>query len=328
VLMHPTLDQLQQLGLQGMARAFAELEANPSAAELSHAEWLALLLDREATNRYDRRLRSRLRYARLRHQAAVEDVDYRAARGLDRVLFQTLAGGRWIEEAQNLIIEGPTGVGKSWLACALGQKACRDNRSVLYQRLPKMFADLALARGDGRYPRLMRAIGGVKLLILDDWGLEPLGPEQRRDMLEIVEERYGRGATLITSDRRPHPWRRDPGSRHPQRPSPAAQWRVLAQEGRAGRSSLTFSPTPWRHQTSPAGDAPPGRHQSERPADLDRNRWPTSSESALQAGDWLTSLIPRPLGAGSLFRLHRGHEVRRGRASTSDQSLSSGQLRP
>jgi DNA replication protein DnaC len=199
VLTHPTLDQLQQLGLQGMARAFAELEASPNSAELSHAEWLALLLDREATDRYDRRLRSRLRYARLRHQAVVEDVDYRAARGLDRVLFQTLAGGRWIEEAQNLIIEGPTGVGKSWLACALGHKACRDNRSVLYQRLPKMFADLALARGDGRYPRLMRAIGGVKLLILDDWGLEPLGPEQRHDMLEIVEERYGRGATLITS---------------------------------------------------------------------------------------------------------------------------------
>jgi DNA replication protein DnaC len=199
VLTHPTLDQLQQLGLQGMARAFAELEASPNSAELSHAEWLALLLDREATDRYDRRLRSRLRYARLRHQAVVEDVDYRAARGLDRVLFQTLAGGRWIEEAQNLIIEGPPGVGKSWLACALGHKACRDNRSVLYQRLPKMFADLALARGDGRYPRLMRAIGGVKLLILDDWGLEPLGPEQRHDMLEIVEERYGRGATLITS---------------------------------------------------------------------------------------------------------------------------------
>ena len=123
----------------------------------------------------------------------------RRARGLDRAQFQSLAGGRWIEEAQNLIIEGPTGVGKSWLACALGHKACRDNRSVLYQRMPKMFADLALGRGDGRYPRLMRAIAGVKLLILDDWGLEPLGPEQRRDLLEIVEERYGRGATLITS---------------------------------------------------------------------------------------------------------------------------------
>jgi DNA replication protein DnaC len=151
------------------------------------------------TERHDRRLRARLRYARLRHQAVVEDVDYRAARGLDRTLFQSLAGGGWIEQAQNLIIEGPTGVGKSWLACALGHKACRDNRSVLYQRMPKMFVDLALGRGDGRYPRLMRAIAGVKLLILDDWGLEPLGPEQRRDLLEIVEERYGRGATLITS---------------------------------------------------------------------------------------------------------------------------------
>ena len=120
-----------------------------------------------------------------------------AARGLDRALFQTLIA--WIEQAQNLIIEGPAGVGKSWLACDLGHKACRDNRSVLYQRIPRMFGDLALARGDGRYPRIMRALGGVKLLILDDRGLEPLGPEQRHDMLEIVEDRYGRGATLITS---------------------------------------------------------------------------------------------------------------------------------
>ena len=118
---------------------------------------------------------------------------------LDRALFQAMIAGRWIDEAQNLIVEGPAGVGKSWLACALGQKACRDNRSVLYQRVPRMLSDLALARGDGRYPRLMRALGGVKLLILDDWGLEPLGPEQRHDILEIVEDRYGRGATLITS---------------------------------------------------------------------------------------------------------------------------------
>ena len=199
MLTHPTLDQLQQLGLAGMARAFVELEANPSSGGLSHAEWLALLLDRESTERHDRRLKARLRYSRLRHQAVVEDIDYRAARGLDRALLQQLIAGRWIDEAQNLVIEGPTGVGKSWLACALGHKACRDNRSVLYQRVPKMFADLALARGDGRYPRLMRAVGGVKLLILDDWGLEPLGAEQRHDLLEIVEERYGRGATLITS---------------------------------------------------------------------------------------------------------------------------------
>jgi len=199
VLTHPTLDQLRQLGLAGMASAFAELQAAPQTAELSHAEWLALLLDRELTERRDRRLKARLRYARLRHHATIEDVDYRAPRGLDRMLFQKLAAGDWIDVPQNLIIEGPTGVGKSWLACALGHKACRDNRSVLYQRVPRLFPDLALARGDGRYPRLMRALGRVMLLILDDWGLEPLGPEQRRDLLEIVEERYGRSATMITS---------------------------------------------------------------------------------------------------------------------------------
>ena len=197
MLTHPTLEQLHQLGLAGLARAFTELHDRH--AELSHAEWLGLLLDREIAERQDRRLKARLRFARLRHQAAVEDVDYRAPRGLDRALFQKLASGHWIDAHQNLIIEGPTGVGKSWLACALGHRACRDNRSVLYQRVPRLFADLALARGDGRYPRLMRALGGVKLLILDDWGLEPLGPEQRHDLLEIVEDRYGRGATLVTS---------------------------------------------------------------------------------------------------------------------------------
>jgi DNA replication protein DnaC len=199
LLTHPTLEQLRQLGLAGMARAFEELAANTRDAELDHAEWLGLLLDREMADRQDRRLMARLRYARLRHNAAVEDVDYRTARGLDRALFQKLAQGNWIKEQQNLIIIGPSGVGKSWLACALGHRACRDNLSVLYQRIPRLFSDLVLARGDGRYARLMRALGGVKLLILDDWGLEPLTTEQRHDMLEIVEDRYGRGATLITS---------------------------------------------------------------------------------------------------------------------------------
>src|SRR6185503_9378447 len=159
MLTHPTVEQLHQLGLAGMARAFAEFEANPTSAALSHAEWLALLLDREATERYDRRLRARLRYARLRHQAAVEDVDYRATRGLDRALFQKLTEGSWIDAHENLILCGATGVGKSWLASALGHKACRDNRSVLYQRIPKLFADLALARGDGRYARIQRSLG-------------------------------------------------------------------------------------------------------------------------------------------------------------------------
>jgi DNA replication protein DnaC len=199
MLDHPTLDQLHRLGLSGMATAFAEIQASGEAETMSHAEWLALLLDREITCRYDKKLVRRLRYARLRHQAAVEDVDYRTHRGLDRAMFQKLIAGGWIEAHDNLVITGPTGVGKSWLASALGHKACRDNQSVLYQRVPKLFGDLALARGDGRYSRLFRALGGVQLLIFDDWGLEPLNAEARHDLLEILEERYGRRSTLITS---------------------------------------------------------------------------------------------------------------------------------
>lgn len=199
MLTHPTLDQLNQLGLFGMAKAFGESQASAEAAALTHPEWLALLLDRETTYRHDRKLAARLRYARLRQQALVEDIDYRAARGLDRPLFQKLVAGDWIDAHDNLTICGPTGVGKSWLACALGHKACRDNRSVLYQRVPKLFGDLVLARGDGRYARITRALGGVQLLILDDWGLEPLDAQARHDLLEILEERYGRRSTIITS---------------------------------------------------------------------------------------------------------------------------------
>src|SRR5260221_13224371 len=199
MLTHPTLDQLHQLGLLGMAKAFGDVETSGEAAALTHPEWLALLLDREMTSRHDKKLAARLRYARLRQQAAVEDVDYRAVRGLDRALFQKLIIGDWIDAHDNLIVCGPTGVGKSWLACALGHKACRDDRSVLYQRLPKLFGELVLARGDGRYARIVRALRGVQLLILDDLGLEPLDAHARHDLLESLEERYGRRSTIITS---------------------------------------------------------------------------------------------------------------------------------
>ena len=199
MLTHPTVEQLHQLGLAGMARAFGELEANPTSAALAHAEWLALLLDREATERSNRQLTARLRHAKLRQRATIEDVDWRAQRGLDRALFQRLIAGDWIEAPQNLIIEGPTGVGKSWLACALGNKACRDNRSVLYQRLPRLFDALALGRGDGRHARLLNNLGRVQLLILDDWGLAPMTAERRRDLLEIMDDRHGRGSTIVTS---------------------------------------------------------------------------------------------------------------------------------
>ena len=149
--------------------------------------------------RQDKRFTARLRAARLRQQAAVEDVDYRSPRGLDRALFQKLAEGDWIKGHDNLVLVGPTGVGKSWLAAALGHKACRDNQSVLYQRVPRLFEDLALGRGDGRHPRLLKSLGRADLLILDDWGLEPLDAGARHDLLEILEERYGRRSTMITS---------------------------------------------------------------------------------------------------------------------------------
>ena len=199
MLSHPTIEQLHQLGPAGMAEAFAEIDASSEVGRLSHPEWLGLLIDREVTHRRDRRLATRLRYAKLRHQAVAEDVDYQASRGLDRPLFQKLCGGTFIAAHDNLILTGPTEVGKSWLASAIGHSACRDNRSVLYQRVSKLFANLATARGDGRYARIMRTISGAQLLILDDWGLEPLDDAGRHDLLEILEDRYGRKSTIVTS---------------------------------------------------------------------------------------------------------------------------------
>jgi DNA replication protein DnaC len=199
MLTHPTVERLRGLGLAAMAEAFIELQGTAGAAELSREDWLGLLVDREATSRDDKRLARRLREAKLRQAAVVEDTDFRTPRGLDRALFLRLAGCGWIREHAHLVIGGPTGVGKSWLACALGHKACREGYSVLYKRAPRLFADLATARGEGRLARLMRNLERTRLLIIDDWGPEPLNAEQRRDLLEIVDDREGKGSLLITS---------------------------------------------------------------------------------------------------------------------------------
>lgn len=149
MLIHPLADRLRGLGLAAMADALLEMQNHSAAADLTREDWLGLLLDREVTARDNKRLTRRFRQAQLRQNAVVEDTDFRAPRGLDRTLFHKLAGGEWIRHSQHLVITGPTGVGKSWLACALGHKACREGFSVLYRRAPRLFAELATARGEG-----------------------------------------------------------------------------------------------------------------------------------------------------------------------------------
>jgi DNA replication protein DnaC len=199
MLIHPMAERLRGLGLAAMADAFLDMHNQSAADDLSRQDWLGLLIDREVTARDNKRLGRRLNLARLRQNAVVEDADLRTPRGLDRGLFQSLTTCAWIRDSHHVLIGGPTGVGKSWLACALGHKACRDGFSVLYRRAPRLFADLATARGEGRLARLMRRLERTRLLIIDDWGPEPLNAEQRRDLLEIVEDRYNTGSLIITS---------------------------------------------------------------------------------------------------------------------------------
>ena len=199
MLNHPTYERLAQLRLSGMAKALAEQAQTPEMLALTFEERLGLLVDREVTERHNRQTSSRLRRARLKQTAVAEDIDYRHPRGLDRTLFRRLLAGDWVRAHQSILITGPTGVGKTYLACALANAACRQGFTALYQRLPRLFEELTIARADGRFLKLMAALAKVDVLILDDWGLAILDGERRRDLLEILDERYQTRSTLVTS---------------------------------------------------------------------------------------------------------------------------------
>jgi len=178
MLAHPTLEKLNQLKFLGMATALAEQLDATDIDALSFDERFALLVDHELTYRDDRRMSSRLRRAKLRHNACLEDINYRHPRALDKSLMLAFSTCRWLKEHLNILITGPTGIGKTWIACALAHQACREGFSVLYLRLPRLLQDIAIARGDGRYPKLLAVLAKTDLLVLDDWGLAQFTPDR------------------------------------------------------------------------------------------------------------------------------------------------------
>jgi len=206
MLNHPTYQQLNQLRLFGMAKALNEQQQLPEIDRMSFAERLGLLVEREASERASMQTSARLRRARLKHAATPEDVDYRIARGLDRALFTRLLTGAWVKERQNVLITGLTGLGKTWLACALTNQACRLGYSSLYMRVPRLFEELAIAHGDGRYVKFITQLAKVDVLLLDDWGVAMLTDSARRDLLEILDDRYGQRSTIITSQLKVDDW--------------------------------------------------------------------------------------------------------------------------
>jgi DNA replication protein DnaC len=199
MLIHPTLDQLRTLRLTGMLKALEEQMQMPDIDSLSFEQRLGLMADREITERQNRHLKTRLRKANLRQSASVEDIDYLHPRGLDKALVAKLQSCDWIKEHHNLIITGPTGTGKTFLACALAHKACREGLSALYVRIPRLLQDLFISKGDGRYGKLLKSISKTDLLLLDDWGMSKITSEQSRDLLEIIDDRHALRSTLITS---------------------------------------------------------------------------------------------------------------------------------
>jgi DNA replication protein DnaC len=199
MLSQQTLDKMNAMKLTGLADAFQQQLGSGEHARLGFEERLGLLVDAEWTAREQRKLKRRLRSAKLRYPASLEDVDFKHPRGLNRQQVLSLGNGDWIQSHHNLLITGPTGIGKSYLACAFVERACRRGYTAAYLRLPRLLHQLAVARGDGSYPRLLGRLARLDLLAIDDWLLAPLRDGERRDLIEVIEDRSETASTLIAS---------------------------------------------------------------------------------------------------------------------------------
>ena len=206
MLIEQTLDKLAQMKLPGMLSTLRQWLDSPREKDLTPTDLVGLLVDGEWFYRENRKFQGRIKGARFRHQAAIEDIDYSHPRGLHKAVMLELASSRWVQNHQTVILSGPTGVGKSFLACALGHKACRLGFTVAYHRLPRLFDELGQARVDGSYTDRLRRLAKIEVLILDDFALDPLSARERKDLLEILEDRYGVAATILTTQLDPKDW--------------------------------------------------------------------------------------------------------------------------
>ncbi len=199
MLNNQTMTVLSDLGLRGMASAFREQLESVQYLELSFEERLSMLVDREASEREAKRLTSRLISAKLRHSASIEDIDFRTQRGLDRSIIMGFTSPHWVDAHHNILVTGPTGIGKSYIACALAHSGIRSGHSALYKRSPALFADVSIARGDGRYLKVLQSLARAEILVIDDFGLKSLSGNEPSDLLEVLEDRSERKSTIVTS---------------------------------------------------------------------------------------------------------------------------------